>query len=322
MSEAVIDPSRVDEVHERLAAWEAGGERIAVGEHEVWCRRFAAVTPSGRPTLLALHGFPTCSYDWVPILPALTAERDVVVVDALGFGLSDKPDLRYSMRGYADCVSAVAAHFGLGELDRVDLLTHDMGDSIGGEVLARSLEGTLGFTIGRRVLTNGSIYIDMAQLTVGQQLLLGLPDAVEPAVGADGGVNFRGGVSATFAADSVVDPYELDCLQVLAVRDDGLSRLPRTIRYIEDRRAEEARFTGAIETHPAPVDVIWGDQDPVAVHPMAQKLLERRPDARLVTLEGVGHYPMLEAPEAFSAAVLHFLDDPTDAPAAPTEQPT
>jgi pimeloyl-ACP methyl ester carboxylesterase len=34
-----------------------------------------------------------------------------------------------------------------------------------------------------------------------------------------------------------------------------------------------------------------------------------------VTLDGVGHYPMLEAPEAFADAVLAFLDDaPTTAP--------
>ena len=48
-----------------------------------------------------------------------------------------------------------------------------MGDSVGGELLARSLDGTLGFTVRRRVLSNGSIYIAMAQLTDGQQFLLG-----------------------------------------------------------------------------------------------------------------------------------------------------
>ena len=47
------------------------------------------------------------------------------------------------------------------------LLTHDMGDTVGGELLARNLEGTLRFEITQRVLTNGSIYIDMAHLTDG-----------------------------------------------------------------------------------------------------------------------------------------------------------
>jgi pimeloyl-ACP methyl ester carboxylesterase len=83
----------------------------------------------------------------------------------------------------------------------------------------------------------------------------------------------------------------------------GQLLLPRTIRYIEERRANQQRFTGAIETHPSPLTIVWGDLDPIAVHPMAERLAAARPDATLVTLEGVGHYPMVEAPERFSAAV-------------------
>src|SRR4051812_10508066 len=180
-----VDPiGAVDPVGAAVIAWEAAGERVAAGDHQVWCARFptTAAGTEGNPPLLILHGFPSCSFDWSPVLPELRAQRDVVVLDFVGFGLSDKPDQRYSLRNYADGVEAVAAHFGLTE---VDLLTHDMGDSVGGEILARSLEGTLGCAIRRRVLTNGSIYIDMAQLTIGQQLLLGLPDAQEMAVGAD-----------------------------------------------------------------------------------------------------------------------------------------
>ena len=293
-----------------IAAWVLSGERIAAGDSEVWCARFTATGASGdNPPLLILHGFPTCSYDWYGVLPALRAERDVVVLDFVGFGLSDKPDQRYSLRNYADGVEAVAVHFGLTE---VDLLTHDMGDSVGGELLARSLEGTLGFRVRRRVLTNGSIYIDLAQLTLGQQLLLGLPDAQEPAVGADGGVAFRAGVVGTFAPETVLSTnaeFELDCVVRMTVMREGLTMLPRTIRYIEDRRAEERRFTGAIEAHSSPIGVVWGELDPVAVHAMAVKLTaEARPGTPLVTLDGVGHYPMVEAPERFAAVVLDLLD--------------
>jgi pimeloyl-ACP methyl ester carboxylesterase len=42
------------------------------------------------PPLVLLHGFPSSSYDWRPVL---TEERDraVLAFDFLGFGLSDKP---------------------------------------------------------------------------------------------------------------------------------------------------------------------------------------------------------------------------------------
>jgi len=287
-----------------VAEWEAGGALVAVRDHRVWAKRVPARHDVGHPPLLVIHGFPTCSFDWRLVTGALAAERDVVVTDLVGFGFSDKPDQRYSLRGYADGMEAVVAHFGL---DRVDLVTHDLGDSVGGELLARSLEGTLGFDVGRRVLTNGSIYMELVQLTVGQELLLALPDERNEVVGADGGESFRNGVAATFAAGSVVDPAELQGLAELARRNGGLTLLPRTIRYIEDRRAEEARFTGAIEAHPSPVGVVWGDQDPVAVHAMAERFVERRPGTVLTTLEGIGHYPMLEAPGPFAEAVLAHL---------------
>ncbi len=49
-----------------------------------------------------------------------------------------------------------------------------------------------------------------------------------------------------FLAESAVfaEAVERAGLIALAVREGGLSLLPRTIRYIEDRRAEERRFTG------------------------------------------------------------------------------
>lgn len=289
---------------ELAAAWEAAGERIEVEGRSVWFRLAEGAAERGEPPLLVLHGFPTSSVDWHPVLGALRAERDVVLVDVTGFGLSDKPDRRYGIRLWADDVEAVVAHLGIGA---VDLVTHDMGDTVGGELLARDLEGALGFSVRRRVLTNGSIYIDMAHLTDGQQLLLALPDAVEPQVGADGGVAFRGGVHRTFAPGAPDDDPVLDAATVLAARSDGLALLPRTIRYIEDRRAEESRFTGAIETHPSPLGIVWGVEDPVAVHAMALRLAEQVPEARLVSLDGVGHYPMVEAPERFVAAVLELL---------------
>lgn len=287
-----------------IERWEASGQPIDVGGERVWCAHLRATGDGGEPPLLALHGFPTCSYDWQRVLPALRAARDVVVVDVPGFGLSAKPDRRYGLRGAADAVEAAVAHLGIAHLD---LLTHDMGDSVGGELLARDLDGTLGFGIGRRVLTNGSIYLDMAHLTDGQELLLALPDERNDAVGADGGASFARGVAATFAPGSHVDEEEMRDLVHLAGRDGGLGLLPRTIRYIEDRRTDERRFTGAIETHPSPVGVVWGELDPVAVVGMAHRFVEARPDAPLVVLDGVGHYPMIEAPGRFAAAVLDLL---------------
>jgi pimeloyl-ACP methyl ester carboxylesterase len=284
-----------------VRAWESRGTRLTVDGRSVWVLDVPAAHDDRNDPLLALHGFPSCSFDWRHVLDALRARRRVIAVDFLGFGLSDKPDLRYGMRLQADVVEGVARQLGF---TSVALLTHDMGDTVGGELLARSLEGTLPFAITRRVLTNGSIYIDMAHLTTGQQLLLSLDDAPTDLVQADG---FKAGLAGTFSPNSAVGDDELDAQWLLAERNGGNRLLPRTIRYIEDRRAEERRFTGAIETHASPLAVVWGADDPIAVLPMTEQLTSARPDARVTILDGVGHYPMIEAPDRFAAAVTAAL---------------
>ena len=285
-------------------AWRAAGRFVDAHGDAVFVRDEPAADPDpSLPPLLVLHGFPTCSYDYAAVLPAFAARRRVVLPDHLGHGLSAKPDRRYGIRMMADAIESAVAALGI---DEVDLLTHDVGDSVGGELLARSLDGDLGFSVRRRVLTNGSIYMDLVQLSVGQQLLLSLPDEPTDLVAEEGWIN---GLRGTFAPGSTVDDEELAALWRLNAHEDGHRMLPRTIRYIEDRRAEERRYTGPIETHPSPLGVVWGKLDPIAVYPMAERLVATRPDTPLITLEDVGHYPMIEAPDRFAAAVLALLDD-------------
>jgi pimeloyl-ACP methyl ester carboxylesterase len=144
----------------------------------------------------------------------------------------------------------------------------------------------------------------MAHLSTGQQLLLSLEDAPTDFVQADG---FKAGLAGTFSPKSAVGDDELDAQWLFAERNDGHRLLARTIRYIEDRRAEERRFTGAIETHPSPLSVVWGADDPIAVVAMTDELRRARPDAHVTILDGVGHYPMIEAPDRFATAVTAAL---------------
>jgi pimeloyl-ACP methyl ester carboxylesterase len=286
-----------------IAAWRDGGAFHDIGGHQVFVRDQPAAEPDpSLPPLLVLHGFPTNSYDFASVLDALAERRRVVLPDFVGFGLSDKPDHRYGIRGAADTIEGVAAAL---DLTEVDLLTHDMGDSVGGELLARDLDGELGFSVRRRVLTNGSIYIEMAQLSTGQQLLLSLPDE---AIDISDEARYTESLAATCAPDHRPSDAELADQWQLLTHNDGHRLLARTIRYIEDRRAEERRYTGAIETHPSPLGVVWGELDPIAVHAMTDRLLEVRPDATRTTLTGVGHYPMVETPDRFATAVLTAFD--------------
>jgi pimeloyl-ACP methyl ester carboxylesterase len=93
----------------------------------------------------------------------------------------------------------------------------------------------------------------------------------------------------------------------MIARHDGHLLLPRLIRYIEERRAHESRYTGAIESHPSALSIVWGADDPIAVVAMATRLHQARPDATLEILDGVGHYPMVEAPTRFAQSVADAL---------------
>jgi pimeloyl-ACP methyl ester carboxylesterase len=204
----------------------------------------------------------------------------------------------------ADIVIALTEALGLGPLA---LLTHDMGDTVGGELLARHAEGGWAVDVTRRVVTNGSIYIEMAQLTAGQQFLLSLPDERIAADRAPDAGALALSLAATMSASSAGARADLAEHAALICRNGGNAMLARTIRYIEERRKHQPRYTGAIESHPSPLAIVWGAEDPIAVAAMATRLAGARPDASLTVLDGIGHYPMLEAPARFADAVLHAL---------------
>jgi pimeloyl-ACP methyl ester carboxylesterase len=287
----------------------------AIGTHRPLCgeRIFTIDAPSIGPErhvpLLVLHGFPTSSFDYAAVLDGLRAGRRVLLLDMVGYGLSSKPDRSYSMALQADVAADFVAALGI---ERLALLTHDMGDTVGGELLARRAEGTWAVEVTQRVVTNGSIYIEQAQLTNGQQLLLGLPDELlPPGIPIDAGSITRS-LRETFSPQTPPvpagwpeDPVPAAAAQV--VHADGHLMLPRLIRYIEERRANERRFTGAIERDPSPLHVVWGLDDPIAVPSMVDTLLAARPDATASRLNGVGHYPMVEAPRRFLEATLPGL---------------
>src|SRR5215211_7303684 len=90
-------------------AWLRSGERVSVelpgsGRFQIFCR----ATGSG-PWLTLLHGFPTSSWDWARVAPALERRFRVLAADFLGFGDSEKPTRHaYSIFEQADLVEALS----------------------------------------------------------------------------------------------------------------------------------------------------------------------------------------------------------------------
>jgi len=68
------------------------------------------------------------------------------------------------------------------------------------------------------------------------------------------------------------------------------------------------RWDGTLtSSRTAPMTVIWGTSDPIAVEAMADRIKLWRPATDVCKLSGVGHWPSLEAPAFITDAILHRL---------------
>lgn len=107
----------------------------------------------------------------------------------------------------------------------------------------------------------------------------------------------------------------------LLSRDDRKLRLPQITQYLRERQLFWHRWVGALKECPLPVNILWGTEDPVASRDMAELHHAEIPGSRLALLEGVGHYPMLEAPERWADTLLGLLEQRPGA-AAPGAEAT
>ncbi len=251
--------------------------------------------------LLVLHGFPTSSHDFCAVADGLAEKRPVVLFDFLGYGLSDKPRAYgYSLFEQADTALELVLARGYRE---IDVLAHDMGTSVLCELLARRARGILPVPIRSIAFTNGSVFVDMAHLTLGQTLLRSPLGPVFSRLSTR--VAFEAQLGRVFAKKPA--PDVLAAMSELCARQEGFARLPKTIGYVEERARFAERWHGALSTWEKPALVAWGEQDPVAIMPIGERLARTLPRGELVRWSEIGHYPQVEAPDAYVSVVEGFF---------------
>lgn len=82
---------------------------------------------SGQPVLL-VHGITTYSFIWRKIIPLLSPKYDVIALDLLGCGNSDKPlHVDYSIKNQADIIANFIQKL---KLEKIHLVAHDIGGGI------------------------------------------------------------------------------------------------------------------------------------------------------------------------------------------------
>jgi pimeloyl-ACP methyl ester carboxylesterase len=271
--------------------------------HQVQRRRVFAVDAGAGDVVAILHGFPSWSGDFALVLDALTREHRVVVHDHVGFGLSEKPDdYGYSLFEQADIAIGLWKSLGI---ERIHLLAHDYGTSVTTEILARRERGLLPVEVASVTFTNGSLLLELARLRVGQKLLQSRWGPLYARL-ANRALFLR---SLRAVLRKPVDDGHLEAMWRALEHDGGRLLLPRISRYLEERVRFRDRFVGALQRLDIAAHVLWADADPVSVSAIGDALAAMIPGAAHTVLPGVGHYPMLEDPVAFSDATTNFLGD-------------
>lgn len=254
--------------------------------------------PADAPAVVLLHGFGSSLHTWEAWLAPLAERRRVITLDLPGAGLTG-PD---PSRDYSDAhsVALLAALLDTLRLPRATFVGNSLGGRLAWRFAAAHPDRTdrlvlispdgfasEGFEYG--VAPVVPLYAEAMRVVLPKPLVRA---SLAPAY-AD-----RGRLTEA----TVTRYYEL--LRAPGVREALLDRLRQAILVPPEPMLRTIR---------APTLLLWGTQDSLIPIANAQDYLRAIPDARLVTLPGVGHLPMEEAPEASLRALLAFLDAPDSA---------
>jgi len=286
-------PSDVAQVHDE---WEQRGRFITLTEGH----RIFTVQEGQGPDLVLVHGFPSTSHDFAAALPFLTSRFRVTTWDQLGFGFSGKPagEVSYSLLDQGRRAGEIICALGV---DRARVVGHDMGLTVAVEMLCRHEAGTLGFGMDALVLCNGSHLVELAHITPFQQAIMTDEGAAAFASTYDP-ERFATGLRFVWADASRTPAVDIRAITYWVARGGGLDVLGRIARYNIERREYADRWRSILRRTNVPIRVVWGDQDPIAVIEIGRRLAEMS-GGPLTVLEGIGHYPQMEAPEEWAAAI-------------------
>ena len=254
--------------------------------------------PRQAPPLLLIHGSGASGASWGPVAGALAGHHHVIRVNLPGCGQSP-PAPSYDVPEQASRVAVLLDGLGLRHVTVA-------GHSSGGYVATALAEQRPDLVGSLALISTGP----------GLDALLPQPFILRALLAPPLGpllwprrsdVMIRKGISATTARlvdipDDVV--ADLRNITYRAFREV----LRRNGAYVAERSVPER-----LADLDVPVLVIFGAADP-RYEPSSAHQYDAVPDARVEMLPGVGHMPILEAPETTSAILLCFTATTADTP--------
>jgi pimeloyl-ACP methyl ester carboxylesterase len=256
---------------------------------------------SAAPTLLLLHGFPSSSAQYEPLMQRLADSYHVIAPDYPGFGQSPELDESTSFDALAYVIDGFTVAKGL---ERFSLYMFDFGSPVGFRIATRHPDRVQGL-----VLQNANAY--EVGLGPGMQ-------ALRP-YWSDRGANdaaIRGFLTleATRSqyVDGVADParvnpdlWELDQRYLeLPGRDQVMLDL---LYDYQNNVALYPAWQQYLRTHTPPALLVWGRNDEFFPPESAKAYLEDLPDAELHMLD-TGHFATATHNAEIATLISGFLD--------------
>lgn len=237
---------------------------------------------AGRPLLL-LAGEEQLERD-APFVDALAKKFEVIMPSAPGFGVSERPEWMTNV----DDVAYVM-------LDLIDAL--DLKDVT-----------VVGCSLG------GWIAAEMATKDAAKIARLVLVDAYGVKIGGpydrdmlDVWTSHPAKVAAAKWADA--EKGKRDFSQM---NDDQLTVVARNVesfaRFCWDPYLHNPKLKHRLHRVNVPTLVIWGEKDGVASPAYGEAYAKLIPGAKFAVVPGAGHYPHLEAPDAFLSTLNPFIN--------------
>ncbi len=247
--------------------------------------------PSGTPVVL-IHGYTDSARDWVPLMPYLSKQFRLVLVDIRGHGQSSKPECCYTRLDFAYDIKLLLDSLGI---QRADLVGHSLGS-----IIAQTFAEYWPEKTGRVVLiaSTGGRPPGMAPPKFDFTAeIRKLKEPIEP--------------DSPFMIAWWDSPTPVDPDFIRRQRKDAAGIPLRVWLAVLDQGLPSDNLYGDLQsTLPklkAPTLLIWGSKDPIMEEPMRKTLIDALPAAQVKVFDGLGHNPFWEDPEGVAAVINHFL---------------
>jgi pimeloyl-ACP methyl ester carboxylesterase len=253
-----------------------------------------------KPTILLIHGFTASTYVWRAAAPLLAdAGFNVVAIDLIGFGFSDKPRwFEYSIEAQARMVYRFMNRLGLG---RATIVGSSYGGAIAATLALDYSERVEKLVLVSAVCNDGPKNHPLMRLGA----FPGVGEALTPFI-MDSKRFAQMRMHTTLAppnhhlitrerVDSVVRP--------LMAADAHHSVLATSRNWHANRIERDAQLINQ------PTLIIWGEQDKVIPIRDGYTLHDAILNSRFVVLPNCGHHPQEEKSELFSRLVSEFCHD-------------